>query len=458
MNRVLREFGQAAGIEPSLLEAVTIGELDTLPSRLATTELATGSVAAASLAAALLTAARSPGAEPPAVRVDPRRVGAAFIGDRLQRLDGQGSAGWAELSGFWATGDGWIRTHGNYAHHRVRLLRALGLPEGAGPDEVAATLRCLPAHDTADAITAAGGIAAAVRSPAEWAAHPQAVAVATLPLAGIDRIADGPRRTLGPASTAPLRPAAGLRVLDLTRVIAGPVATRTLALLGADVLRVDSPALPEIAWQHLDTGAGKRSALLDLRSTADRATLDRLLGGADVVVTGYRPGALDALGLGPAELASRRPGLVVASLSAWGTVGPWRDRRGFDSIVQAASGIAVCESRDGSTPGALPAQALDHATGYLFAAAILHAVTRQLDQGGTWHVQAHLARTAQWLLRAPDPSAEPAPAWDPEGCLTERDTPSGRFRYALPAVSFAGGPADYPRPGGVWGTDAPAWA
>ena len=451
-NRLLAEFCRVVGLDPA---PVDIGELDTLPSRLPTTELSTGSVAAASLAGACLAAARGNGPVP-AVHIDPRRVAASFTNDRLQRLDGAGADSWAELSGFWATADGWVRTHANYPHHRARLLRALDLPVETGRDAFAARVARLPAHEVEEGVTAAGGIAAAVRSAEEWRRHPQAAAGA-LPLVVVEELGEAPRRRLAPAPDAPLRPAAGLRVLDLTRVIAGPVATRTLALLGADVLRVDSPALPELDWQHLDTGAGKRSTRLDLRAAADREAFDHLLATADVVVTGYRPGALDSFGLGPADLAARRPGLVLASLTAWGETGPWRGRRGFDSIVQAASGIALRESADGRTPGALPAQALDHATGHLLAAAVLTAVTRQLASGGTWHVRAHLARTARWLLETPVRSW-PVPGWDPEELLTEHDTPSGRLRAAPPAVSFDGGPAEYPSPGGVWGADRPAWA
>jgi crotonobetainyl-CoA:carnitine CoA-transferase CaiB-like acyl-CoA transferase len=161
----------------------------------------------------------------------------------------------------------------------------------------------------------------------------------------------------------------GVRVLDLTRVLAGPVATRNLAQAGAEVLRIDSPHLPEIGWVHLDTGAGKRSTTLDLRSPSGRSTFEDLLDDADIVVTGYRPGSLDPLGLSPEELASRKPGLVVGSVSAWGTEGPWAQRRGFDSIVQAVTGIAMIESTDGTRPGALPAQALDHSAGHLLSAA-----------------------------------------------------------------------------------------
>ncbi|MCZ9339719.1 CoA transferase, partial [Streptomyces sp. TRM76130] len=175
---------------------------------------------------------------------------------------------------------------------------------------------------------------------------------------------------------------AGLRVLDLTRVLAGPVATRTLALLGADVLRIDAPHLPESQDAHNDTGLGKRSATLDLGDAAGRRIFEGLLHGADVVVTGYRPGALDRFGLSPEALAGRRPGLVIGQLSAWGHDGPWHGRRGFDSLVQAATGIAELEGSPDS-PGALPAQALDHGTGYLLAAGVLRALTEQHRAGGT---------------------------------------------------------------------------
>ncbi|NEC50570.1 hypothetical protein G3I18_18625, partial [Actinospica acidiphila] len=195
-----------------------------------------------------------------------------------------------------------------------------------------------------------------------------------------------------PDGAGPLLPASGLRVLDLTRVIAGPVATRTLALLGADVLRLDRPGLPELPDQHTDTGFGKRSALLDL--VTDREGFEELLAGADVVVTGYRPGALDRFGLGAEALAERRPGLVVAQLSAWGATGPWAGRRGFDSLVQVATGIAHVERGPEGRPGALPAQALDHGTGYLLAAGVLRALSDQAEAGGSRLVRAALARTA----------------------------------------------------------------
>lgn len=444
----------ALGGDPALLDRVTFRGGGSLPARLPVMELARATVAVCSLAAAELAAHRGDGVVP-AVRVDDGAVTTAFRSDRLVRVDGVAPATFAPLSRFWRTADGWVRTHANYPHHRARLLGALALPPDAGVDAAAEAIGARRALDVEDSVYAAGGLAVAVRDPDAWARHPQGAAAAGHPLLSVERLGDdGPPRTAaGPASP----PCAGLRVLDLTRVLAGPVATRTLALLGADVLRVDAPHLPESQDAHNDTGSGKRSTLLDLASAAGRETFEELLALADVVVTGYRPGALDRFGLSPEALAERRPGLVVARLSAWGRYGPWAGRRGFDSLVQAASGIAVTEGEDGD-PGALPTQALDHGTGYLLAAGVLRALTEQHAAGGTRVVEAALTQTAAWLtgslLRQP---AAQSPAYEAERWLTERDSPMGRLRHALPAVAYEGGPADWARPAGLWGADAPRW-
>ncbi len=447
---LLDDYWRLAERPPPPVETVH-GE-DVLPARLAATGLAVGAVAAATTAAASLSEAR--GGPAPRAVVDGRRVSAAFRSDRLFRLDGAPIEGFAALSGFWRTADGWVRTHANYPHHRRRLLTSLGLPPDCDAEGFAAAVSGRSAADTETTVQAAGGICVAVRTPAQWRAHPQDTAVRRLPLVSWGLLSDAPPRRLAEPPTTPLLPAAGLRVLDLTRVIAGPVATRTLALLGADVLRLDPPRLPELPWQHLDTGMGKRSALLDLGTESE--VFADLLATADVVVVGYRPGAVDRFGLSPARLAARRPGLVVATLSAWGGVGPWGANRGFDSIVQAATGIAVTESADGDVPGALPAQALDHATGYLLAAAVLTAVERQLTEGRSVHVQAHLARTAAWLLDHPDGADRRLP--DVDDLMRERPTAGGRLRYPPPAVQLAGGPDDWDVVGSPWGIDLPRWA
>lgn len=434
----------ALGEDPSsAAEVRSTGDalLPLLPSPLPVGILAHDSVAAVSLLA-------RPGAGE--IRLDPATVATAYTSERHFRLDGALPSAWAPLSGFWPTADGWLRTHANYPHHRDRLLTALRLPAEAAPDHLAARLTETTAEEAEEAIVAANGIAAAVRTEAEAAAAPARAAVTGAPLLRRDRIGEG--EPLPAIDGGPV-PLAGVRVLDLTRVIAGPVATRTLALLGAEVLRLDSPDLPEAAFQHLDTGMGKRSALLHL--SRDREAFERLLSDAHVIVLGYRPGALEGRGLSPAELVARRPGLVVARLSAWGTSGPWSGRRGFDSIVQAASGIAAVTFRDGK-PGVLPAQALDHSAGYLLAAGILSALRAQRREGGSWLVETSLLRIATELLAAdrPEPPA-------PEPLLPRtlhRRTLSGHLTYAAPALAFTGAPRDWRTVGDPWGSAAPRWA
>ncbi|WP_037852836.1 CoA transferase [Streptomyces sp. NRRL S-1824] len=461
----------ALGGDPALLDRIDGGgPAGLLPARLPVMELARSTVAVCALAAAELAARRAGSAGGPVerVRVDDGAVATAFLSERHLRVDGRAPTNFAPLSRFWRTADGWVRTHANYPHHRARLLAALGLPADTGVDAVAAVLAERRAVEIEETVYAAGGLAVALRTPEEWAAHEQGAAIATRPLLTLDRT-EGPgqvgARRLPAVSGSPLLPAAGLRVLDMTRVLAGPVATRTLALLGADVLRIDAPQLPESQDAHNDTGFGKRSVSLDLGDRADRATFDELLTAADVLVTGYRPGALEAYGLTPEALAVRRPGLVLAQVSAWGRYGPWHERRGFDSLVQVATGIAAVEGEAG-TPGALPAQALDHGTGYLLAAGVLRALTEQHEDGGSRLLRLALGQTARWLCggltRTQDPYGPSetyglSETYDPEKHLGSTDSALGRLRYALPPVSFAGGPADWSRPPGRLGADAPKW-
>jgi crotonobetainyl-CoA:carnitine CoA-transferase CaiB-like acyl-CoA transferase len=435
------------------------GPAGVLPSRLPTAVLARATVAAYALAGEELAAARgiAGGAD---IVVDSGAVGAAFTSERHLRRDGRPFGSFAPLSRFWRAADGWVRTHGNYPHHRARLVAALGVSETAADvtDALDRRIAELPVAMVEDVVARSGGLAVAVRTPDEWTAHPQGAAVSALPLLSVDRIEGGAPRSMPPAPPTPRLPADGVRVLDLTRVIAGPVATRSLALFGADVLRVDSPGLPELDGQYLDTGFGKRSTLLDLARRVDRAAFEELLAAADVVVTGYRPGALDRFGLAPRSLLDRRPGLVVASLSAWGPAGPWADRRGFDSLVQAATGIAVREAAADGSPGALPAQALDHGTGYLLAAAVLRGLASRVRDGGGWSARLSLAQTARWLLLdLPAPASASGEAPDPAAWCVEVDAPGGRLRHALPAVTLPGGPRTWAHPPTPWGSDAPRW-
>jgi crotonobetainyl-CoA:carnitine CoA-transferase CaiB-like acyl-CoA transferase len=247
-------------------------------------------------------------------------------------------------------------------------------------------------------------------------------------------------------------------------VIAGPVATRDLAVAGADVLRIDSPRLPEPVWQHFDTGHEKRSALLDFADPANSDRLEMLLADADVVVQGYRPGALARFGLDVESLHRRFPGIVVARLSAWGAEGPWGQRRGFDSLVQAASGIAVLESGDGgATPGALPVQALDHSAGHFLAASIATALRRQRSLGGSFEIGISLAHIANELT-ASGPSNGAAPAGSAQQLPTTQvpvtpgnGTPPATVTCAPPVLGFPGAPTSYPSPLHAWGSDQAGW-
>lgn len=446
---------EALGGSPDLTAKVSYrGAGEVLPAVLPVRELARATVGVCSLAAAELSAARN-GGPVRVVWVDEGAVATSFISERHLLVDGRKPTPFAPLSGFWRAADGWVRTHANYPHHRTRLLNALGMSEeeqgdggAASVERLARTLAALPAQEIQERVYAAGGLAVAVApAPAEGAP------ARDLPLVEIEEVGEA---VGGRLPAAPL-PASGVRVLDLTRVIAGPVATRTLALLGADVLRVDPPGLSEDPDSHIDTGMGKRSTLLDLDTTEGRSTFEELLDAADVVVTGYRPGALDRRGLVAEELIARRPGLIVAQLCAWGRSGPWAERRGFDSLVQAACGIAAIEADAEGRPGALPAQALDHGTGYLLAAGVLRALTERQSDGRGRVLRFSLAGTAEWLMHGISSEPVGKRVYEPTDWLTETDSPHGRLRHALPPLHYEGSPGNWDTPSTRWGTDPAAW-
>ena len=384
VDAVLTDLG-LAGAQP--VEVRGPSRPAVLASPLAVADCAVASVSACLAAAAELAQVRT--GRRPAIALDTGHVAAAVRGENwLRDPYGQGIEGFAPLSRLWPAADGWVRTHANYPWHRNALLATLRVPDSA--DAVAAALARLPAREIETVVYEAGGLAVAARTREEW-------------LAGNGSF-DGPLVRFSELGNAPQRPsngelpASGIRVLDLTRVIAGPVGTRMLGAFGADVLRIDNPHRPELPGQAVDGLVGKRSALLDAGTPDGLAGLHELLDGADVLVTGYRPGALRRLGLDPDQVADRHPGTIVVTLSAWGTAPEFAGRRGFDSLVQIATGIGWATSVDGSRPGALPCQLLDHATGYLIAAGALAALARRARTGTASHVELSLARTAQWLL------------------------------------------------------------
>jgi hypothetical protein len=350
-----------------------------------------------------------------------------------------------------------VRTHANYPWHRAALLNTLGTSDD--PDVVASALAELPSVEVEQRVFAAGGIATAVRTLDQWQTHPQGQALAAEPLIGHRMTGDGAPRPRGPADL----PMTDVRVLDLTRVIAGPVCTRFLGALGADVLRLDPSGHPDMpTGVAADSLLAKRSSFVDFDSANGVATLHDLLSDADVVVCGYRPGALDRFGLGEESLAERHPGIVAVYLDAWGHSGPWAGRRGFDSVVQAPTGIAVGESGTGHEPGALPCQLLDHGTGYLAAAAALDGLRRQGVQGGTHVRRLSLARTALWLTSQgvqPEGGAEASVSdADAAAWLVELDGTSGPVSAVSAPGTLGGRPLRWPSALTGYGDDAATWS
>jgi crotonobetainyl-CoA:carnitine CoA-transferase CaiB-like acyl-CoA transferase len=448
----------AAGDDGALGSVALTGSEPVLPSSFRVGTLAQASIAATALAAAEIWRQRTGRRQP--VSVDMRHAAIEFRSERYMRIEGKPPGPvWDKIAGVYSTGDGRkVRLHTNFPHHRDGMLELLGCAYDREAVQAALLRREAEAFETAAA--EAGLVATMMRSPAEWEAHPQGRAVAGLPLMEITRIGEAPARGLPPD---PERPLSGVRVLDLTRVIAGPVCGRALAAHGADVMRITAPHLPGFPDLDIDTGRGKLSAALDLRADEERERLLGLVRQSHIFVQGYRPGALAAFGLSPEALADVRPGIVAVTLSAYGHRGPWASRRGFDSLVQNASGINVAEAEAAgrAAPKELPAQALDHASGYLMAFGAMMALARKAQEGGSWHVRVSLAQTGRWLTRlgrvengfaCPDPKFE-----DVTDLLDEMETPFGRLGFVRHAGVLGKTPARWARPSVRLGTHAPVW-
>ena len=433
-----------------------------------------GAVAQATIAASALAAAQlhhDRGGAMQDVAVDIDHACAEFRSEALWRVDGKPTPElWDLIAGTYRCGDGrWVRIHTNFAHHREGVLRLLGCDYDKAA--VQAALSTWGAEDFETQATARGLVVAMLRSFDEWDGHPQAAAVRAWPLWDALRIDDAPAlRWPSDGAGHDARPLSGLRVLDLTRIIAGPVATRALASHGADVMTVTAPHLPSIE-AVVDTGRGKRACFIDLRETTGRDVLRELIAACDVLVQGYRPGALDAHGFDARELASLRPGIVVVSLSAYGHEGPWAGKRGFDSLVQTATGFNHAEAQAALRPGSgqagldvpkpLPCQALDHGTGFLMAFAAMMTLRRQRREGGSWLVRLSLAQTAQWLrglgrlddgLRAPPAPRELPPAW-----LESASSDWGTLTAVKPAARMTLTAPRYEHPSQRLGSHPPRW-
>ncbi|RDV04103.1 CoA transferase [Undibacter mobilis] len=456
-RNVLRTVWTGLGHDPTALDRVDLtGAEPVLPSSFAVGTAMQASVAASALAAAEVWKARMGKAQ--RVGVDMRAAAIAARSERYLQIEGQPAPElWDKIAGAYQCSDGrYVRLHTNFPHHRDGVLKLLGCAyEKAAVTEA---LKGWKAFDFEQAAADANLVVAAMRSFDEWDAHPQGQAIARLPLMSVERIGEAAPRGWPEGA----RPLAGIKVLDLTRIIAGPVGTLTLAAHGANVMLVTSPNLPSVAPLVIDTGRGKLSTHIDLHDAQGRDAFAALLREADIVVQGYRPGGLAALGFAPDAAARVNPGIVYVSLCAYSHEGPWAGRRGFDSLVQTASGFNDAEAKAAGIEGPkpLPAQILDHASGYLLAFAAMTALRRQRAEGGSWHVRLSLAQTGRWLRslgRVDGVNAHDPARGDVLDCLEESDSGFGRLSAVRHPALMSETPPYWSRPSVPLGTHPPAW-
>ena len=451
---VWRALGGSADAISTLEEAPR--DEPSLPSSFDVAGAASATIGASLLAAIEVWKAR--GGAPQSARLDADSATRAFRSVELVRVNGQRPGDiWNPISGFYPTEDGrFVQLHTNFPHHLERTLAVLDVP--ADRDAVAGAISHWTGSALEDAITTAGACCALARTRGEWLAHPQCAAVRALPLLDTVELAPSPPAHLGRADL----PLAGIRVLDLTRVLAGPIGTRALAAHGADVLRVSSPHLPEVEAALPDTSIGKRSVFLDLHDSDDAARLRELVRDADVFVQSYRPGALDALGFGPVALAALNPRLVYVSLSAYSDIGPWHDRRGYDTLVQTATGMA-CDEGDAfgmDRPRHVPASPLDNATGYLVAAAAMRALADRHVHGGARHIRCSLVQTREWFERLDRVAGTSVARPDDDAIVTELpviESPLGRITHVPPPGDLSLTPPRWDRGPAIPGSATPSW-
>lgn len=457
-HEILANLWTLAGGDPSALDTVTLtGSEPILPSSFRVGAASQVTIAAAGLAAAEVWKARSEEAQN--LSVDMTHAAVECRSERYLRVDGKPAPTlWDPIAGVYKTGDGrFVRLHTNFPHHRDNVCKVLDCkPER---DDVQRALMRWKGEAFETAAYAGGCVVSMMRSHDEWMATPQAQALEYLPLLTIEKIGEAAPKPWPKGD----RPLSGLRALDLSRVIAGPVAGRTWAAHGADVMLISSPNLPSIPWLVIDTGLGKLSSFLDLKTEAGRDALRGLLAQADIFSQGYRPQSIAALGFSPEDAARISPGIVYVSLSAYGHAGPWAGRRGFDSLVQTSTGFNHAEAQAAAVDGPkeLPMQILDHATGYLMAFGAMMARLRQAREGGSWHVRISLAQTGRWLwnlgrwdngLATPDLTADKILPFIEQG-----SSGFGALQSIRHAAVMSATPAFWLRPAMPLGSHEPRW-
>jgi len=441
---------------------ITGGTDPILPTPFRIGETSAAALAAVGLAVSDLWALRTGRRQE--IGVDTRRATASLRSGHYLKVDGAHvSTERNTIMGVYPARNGrWSYLHCNFPNHRAAALGVLDVPEDR--EAVRKAVAQWDALELEEAIIAAKGAGGMVRTMDEWAGHPQAAAIASLPLMEIIKIGASAPEKLPDGD----RPLSGIRVLDLTRVLAGPTCARTLAEHGADVLKITGAHLPNIGYQEYDTGHGKLSAHLDLREAKDVEILKGLVREADVFSQGYRPGTLGGRGFSPEALATLRPGLVFVSLCAFGHVGPWASRRGFDTVVQTVSGITSRQGElfPGASPGPqfYPVSAIDYLTGYLMAFGAMVALARRAREGGSWLVRISLAQTGRWLVgrgQVPEAQLREVPkeftAEELERWSMTSETPIGRLRHLAPVLCMSETAPRWVRPSVPLGYNEPVW-
>jgi crotonobetainyl-CoA:carnitine CoA-transferase CaiB-like acyl-CoA transferase len=464
INGALRTILPIAGWDEGRADAIhaTGGTDPILPTSFRLGEAATAALSALGLAVSDLWALRT--GRHQEVAVDTRQATASLRSGHYLALEGVPvSAEPNAVMGVYPARNGrWSYLHCNFPNHRAAALGVLGVPEDR--EAVRRAVAKWDALELEESIIAARGAGGMVRTMAEWAHHPQALAIASLPLMEIARIGDSAPEKLPEGD----RPLSGIRVLDLTRVLAGPTCARSLAEHGADVLKITAAHLPNLGYQEYDTGHGKLSAHLDLRVPRDAEIMRGLVRDADVFSQGYRPGTLGDRGLSPETVAKLRPGIIYVSLCAFGHVGPWAARRGFDTVVQTVSGISHRQGDlfPGVAPGPqfYPASAIDYLTGYLMAFGAVVALTRRVHEGGSWLVRISLAQTGRWLVgrgEVRESELRDVPreftSAELERWSTTTVTPVGRLRHLGPVLRLSETAPRWARPSVPLGYNEPAW-
>lgn len=441
---------------PRTQEATVVGHDPILANRFPVSEAAAVALAAGGVAASDLWELKTGRRQK--VRVDVRKAGLSLRATLVMRLNGgPPPPSWADgnpLVDLYRCRDGrWVHLHGNFPHLAAGTMAVLGC--ASDRDEITAAVARRDAQELEDSLAANRMCGAMARTAGEWAAHPQGQALGNVPRVEIIKLGNSDPEPL-PAGDRPL---AGVRVLDLTRILAGPTHARTLAQYGADVLHITSPELPTSQVWVMDTNQGKLSAYLDLNAPVDVDRLRALVGESDVFAQGFRAGTLESRGFGPAQVAAMRPGIIYVSINCYGHVGPWVERPGWEQLAQTVTGLATAQGTP-DQPQRMPVAACDYTTGYLAALGTLVALGRRAREGGSYHVRASLCQTAMWFQRL-GPTCDPALASGPgdqlELLTRDADTAWGRLTYLTPSVELSETPPVWTRQPVPLGTHAPVW-